>query len=203
PPVGVLGPQTFRAVDALLKGNFRDFVVSFQPAGFHRLFHVPMIELTDQLYEASEVIGGNVRLLHERLSQAASLDEMASITESHLLKYLPAAKPFHPVQVAATEILSRHGRVQLDDLVDSSGLSQRQFERKFVEQVGMSPKLYCRVSRLTFALRLKERHPHQKWTDIIYHAGYFDQMHLIKDFKLMTGSSPSAFSKLISEGFAS
>jgi AraC-like DNA-binding protein len=68
--------------------------------------------------------------------------------------------------------------------------------------VGMSPKLYCRVSRLDYALRLKECDPGSTWTDITYQAGYFDQMHLIKDFKLLTGSSPSEFSRLIAEGFA-
>ena len=70
PPAGVMGPQTWRAVDALWKGNFRDFVVSFQPGGFHRLFGLPMSELTDRVYEASELVGGEVHVLHEQLHAA-------------------------------------------------------------------------------------------------------------------------------------
>jgi hypothetical protein len=65
-----MGPQTWRAVDALWKGNFRDFVVSFQPGGFHRLFGLPMSELTDRVYEASELVGGEVHVLHEQLHAA-------------------------------------------------------------------------------------------------------------------------------------
>lgn len=202
PPAGVMGPQTFRAVDALWKGNFRDFVVSFQPSGFHRLFSLSMTELTDRVYEASELMGGEVCLLHERLYQSASLNEMARLTESFLLKRLATVQPFHAVQLASTGILDHHGRVRLDDLVQKAGLSQRQFERKFIEQVGMGPKLYCRVSRLNNAIRLKEERPDHTWTDITYLAGYFDQMHLIKDFKLLAGATPSEFFRLITEGFA-
>jgi transcriptional regulator GlxA family with amidase domain len=127
---------------------------------------------------------------------------MTRLTETFLLKRLGAVKPFHPVQVAAAAILIRHGQVHLDDLVRETGLSQRQFERKFIEQVGMSPKLYCRVSRLNYALRLKEERPDCPWTDITYEAGYFDQMHLIRDFKLLTAATPSEFVRLIAQGFA-
>ncbi len=161
-----------------------------------------MTELTDRIYEASDLLGREVCLLHERLHQSTSLNEMARVTESFLLKRLAAVKPSHPVQVASASILDRHGQIHLDDLVQKAGLSQRQFERKFIEQVGMGPKLYCRVSRLNYALRLKEAKPDFTWTDITYHAGYFDQMHLIRDFKLLAGATPSEFFRLITEGFA-
>jgi AraC-like DNA-binding protein len=161
-----------------------------------------MIELTDRNYEASEVMGGEVRILHEQLYQSASLDEMARLTETFLLKRLATVKPFHPVHAAAVGILMRHGRVHLDDMVRKTGLSQRQFERKFIEHVGMGPKLYCRVSRLNYALRLKEERPDCPWTDITYEVGYFDQMHLVRDFRLLTSVTPSEFVRLIAEGFA-
>ena len=72
PPAGVMGPQTFRAVDALWRGQFRDFAVSFQPTGFYRLFGLPIIELADRTCEASEVMGAGVRLLHEQLYRCMS-----------------------------------------------------------------------------------------------------------------------------------
>jgi hypothetical protein len=55
PPAGVIGPQTFRAVDALWKGNFRDFVVSFQPSGFYRLFSLPMLHAASQIQDSSDL----------------------------------------------------------------------------------------------------------------------------------------------------
>lgn len=79
----------------------------------------------------------------------------------------------------------------------SSGLSQRQFECKFIEQVGVSPKLYSRIIRLNYALQVKVTRPHLSWTDVTYEAGYFDQMHLVKDFKSLAGETPARFLRMI------
>jgi Domain of unknown function (DUF6597) len=56
-PVGIQGPQSFCVADALWKGRFRDFAVAFQPTGFHRLFGIPMNQLTDRVVEASQLLG--------------------------------------------------------------------------------------------------------------------------------------------------
>lgn len=202
PPAGVMGPQTFRAVDALWRGQFRDFAVSFQPTGFYRLFGLPIIELADRTCEASEVMGAGVRLLHEQLYRCPTLNDMARAAEGFLLERLAAARPYHAVQTAATVILTHHGHVELEDLVHETGLSQRQFERKFAEQIGMGPKHYCRVARLNYVLRLKETRPDRTWTELCYEGGYFDQTHLVKDFKLLAGAAPTEFCRLIAEGFA-
>jgi len=201
PSAGVMGPQTFRAVDALWLGNFRLFVVVFGPTGFHRLVGVPMVELANRVYDASELLGGSVRQLHEELHGAAGLEQMAQIAEAYFNRMAERARRFHPVQIAAAEVIARHGSVCVDKLARTADLSVRQFERKFAEQVGMPPKLYCRVSRLSFLMRLKEAEPHRTWTDLTYLAGYFDQNHLVKEFKALAGAAPSEFFRLIVNGF--
>ena len=141
PPVGIQGPQSFRAADALWKGRFRDFAVAFRPTGFHRLFGIPMNELTDRVVEASQLLGAGVRQLHECLQGAAGLDAMALLTEDFFRGWLPRAHPFHPVQVAASQVIARHGGVTIDDLARAVNLSGRQLERRFVEQVGIPPNV--------------------------------------------------------------
>jgi AraC-like DNA-binding protein len=201
PPVGILGPQTFRVADALWKGRFRDFVVAFRPTGFHRLFGIPMNEITDRVVEASQLLGAGVRQLHECLQSAIGLDAMAHVTESFLRGWLPRARPFHPIQVAASQVIAFHGGIAVDDMARQVELSGRQLERKFMEAVGIPPKLYCRISRLDYALRLKEVTPQRTWTELTYLAGYFDQNHMVKDFKALAGTTPSKFFQLIEDGF--
>jgi AraC-like DNA-binding protein len=201
PPAAFQGPQSFRVVDALWKGRFRDFAVAFHPTGFHRLFGIPMNQLTDQVIEASQLLGAGVRQLHERLQSAAGLSAMALLTEDFCRAPLTRARPFHPVQVAASQVIARNGAVGIDDLALAVNLSGRQLERRFVEQVGMPPKLYCRISRLAYALRLKEATPRRTWTELTYLAGFFDQNHMVKDFKALAGTSPSLFFRLIEDGF--
>jgi AraC-like DNA-binding protein len=197
PAAVVVGPQTWRVADLLLKGKYLVFVVVFQPTGFHRLFGVPMPELTDRACEASDVIGIDLKLLHDRLRESITLVEMVSLTEKFLLRRMAA--PFHPVQSAATGILRRNGQISLNLLVRNSGLSQRQFERKFIQQVGMPPKLYSRIVRLSYALQLKQTRPDLSWTEVTHEAGYFDQTHLVKDFKSLAGDTPSRFFQMIAE----
>jgi AraC-like DNA-binding protein len=197
PSAIIVGPQTYRVADLLLKGRFLVFVIVFQPTGFHRLFGLPMGELTDRACEASDLIGSKAQFLHERLHKSTSLREMVRAAEDFLLAKVAVAQPFHPVQNAAAYVLTHNGQINLDSLVLRSGLSQRQFERKFTEQVGVSPKLYSRIVRLNYALRLKQQRPNLQWTDVTYEAGYFDQMHLVKDFKSLAGETPSRFLRML------
>jgi hypothetical protein len=52
-----------------------------------------------------------------------------------------------------------------------------------------------------YALRLKEATPQRTWTELTFLAGYFDQNHMVKDFKALAGTAPSEFFRLIEEGF--
>jgi methylphosphotriester-DNA--protein-cysteine methyltransferase len=57
--------------------------------------------------------------------------------------------------------------------------------------VGVSPKLYARIARFEAALESKALSTSDSWTDVAHHLGYFDQMHLIHDFKEFSGDIPT------------
>jgi transcriptional regulator GlxA family with amidase domain len=77
----------------------------------------------------------------------------------------------------------------------SANMCTRNFERHFLDEVGMSPKRFSCVVRFNHAFQLKLRYPQKDWTSIAPECGYFDQTHLIKDFKRYSGNCPSAFLK--------
>jgi transcriptional regulator GlxA family with amidase domain len=72
-------------------------------------------------------------------------------------------------------------------------LCQRQFDRKFLERVGISPKQYLQVIRFDKAFRMKNRFPQKDWLTIALHCGYYDYQHLVKDYKEFTGYTPNQF----------
>ena len=72
-------------------------------------------------------------------------------------------------------------------LASRAGLSMRQFERRFIQQVGMRPKMLARVARFEAALEAKARRSTKSWTDVAHEFGYYDQMHMVHDFKEFTG----------------
>ncbi len=189
----LVGPQTHRLADLHLRGRRASLLVHFQPGGFHRLFHLPTELLTDTALDAREVLGRAPDVLYQELSAATS-EARVPLIERYLSSRLPLALPRHAVTDAAQAIRHMRGRVRLHDLVADSGLGERQFERRFREQMGIAPKLYARVARLNFALHLKRSQPLLTWARISQEAGYFDQTHLGKDFKALAGAAPSRVS---------
>jgi transcriptional regulator GlxA family with amidase domain len=75
-------------------------------------------------------------------------------------------------------------------MADSAGLSLRQFERRFLQQVGMSPKLLARIARFEAALDCMARSQTQTWTEVAHRFGYYDQMHMVHEFAEFTGETP-------------
>jgi AraC-like DNA-binding protein len=95
------------------------------------------------------------------------------------------------ISVAANGILQRQGHIRIDDVAGRSGLSQRQFERRFTAQIGVRPKLYARIARFEAALDSRARSHRKSWTEIAHTFGYYDQMHLIHDFERFSGETPT------------
>ncbi|MEQ1731514.1 MAG: helix-turn-helix transcriptional regulator, partial [Vicinamibacterales bacterium] len=193
PAALIVGPQTARRAEVFARGNRDSVVVRFQPAGFYRLFHAGVEPLADTALDACDVIGPEVGRLCVSLSAAPTAECQVSLVNAFFEPRITAARPRHAAADAALAMLDAHGSSRVADMVRASGLSARQFERAFREQMGISPKLFARAARLHFALGLKRINPTHTWTRVSQEAGYFDQTHFVKDFKALAGQTPSTF----------
>ncbi|HKE58842.1 MAG TPA: helix-turn-helix domain-containing protein, partial [Pyrinomonadaceae bacterium] len=90
----------------------------------------------------------------------------------------------------AGKMVARGGVVSLEELVADSGLSGRQLERRFLQEVGLGPKLLARILRFQQVFRAVERNDVQ-WAPIAVECGYYDQSHLIRDFQQFARQSPA------------
>jgi AraC-like DNA-binding protein len=189
----VVGPCTQPRAQLVLCGNLDVFTIQFRPAGFHRLFRTPMDEFADQAFEARSVIGLKLGDLEQKLACASSFGERACVASDFLFDCLTGRPGGDAVAAVANRFLSERGALGVGDAAAEAGLSVRQFERRFSEQVGVPPKLYTRIVRFHAALEAKMRAPRQLWTDIAHDFGYYDQMHMVRDFEDFTGENPTAF----------
>jgi AraC-like DNA-binding protein len=187
----IIGLQTHRRVRLVTKGTLESFCIVFQPAGLFRLFSLPLHELTNHDCEARAVLGPSVSRLQERLGACGSLEERAQITDGFLLRLCLARPCSDGVSAAANEILLYNGQVRIAGFADRAGLSLRQFERRFTQQVGVRPKLYARIARFEAALDSKARSQVKSWTQVAHELGYHDQMHLVHDFEQFSGETPT------------
>jgi AraC-like DNA-binding protein len=198
PRAVVVGPCARRRAELVLHGAFDVFTIQFCAAGFYQLFRVPMDALADQAYEARSVIGPLLTELEHRLADAPSFETRVHIAGDLLLRQLGKPKPADAVAAAAGRLVFSRGAISVGDAAARAGLGVRQFERRFIEQVGLPPKLYARIVRFNAALGAKVADPLRLWTDIAHALGYFDQMHMVHDFEDLSGESPTTFMKRLS-----
>jgi AraC-like DNA-binding protein len=187
----VIGPQTRRWVDLYPSRQVLGFFVVFQPGGFHRLFGHDTSALANYAHPASDVIGRGITCVLERVEAATTLEEMTRAVDSYLTARVHDARGRHAVDQAAHALAEAHGGIHAWTLAERAGLGDRHFRRRFAEHIGMPPKHYAKVARFNFALALKTERPSLTWAAVSQQAGYFDQMHLVKDFKSLTAAPPS------------
>ena len=187
----VVGPQTYRRIEMQLRGTLNTFVIAFQPDGIHRLFSIPMYEVADIDFEAHSVLGSFITRLGERLGNSRSFPERVRIVEEAFLPRALASTGPDGVSTAASGIILAGGRADIPALAARASLSVRQFERRFMQQVGMRPKLFARIARFEAALENKARLGAKSWTDVAHEFGYYDQMHMVHDFAEFTGGTPT------------
>jgi AraC-like DNA-binding protein len=187
----LVGSKTHRHVNLFMRDRVDAFTIAFQPGGCAALFGIPPRELTDQDFDARDVIGPQIHALRDRLGEYSSIADRARIADQFLCGRLADFNHDSPLVRTARVIHRCLGSVQIARLADSAGLGMRQFERRFAHEIGMTPKLYARIVRFESALRCKSASPDIRWTDIACSLGYFDQMHMIHDFKQLSDDTPT------------
>lgn len=190
PDTVLTGPQ-FSRVNIKVHRKLQAIRVDFLPGGLFRLLGIPMHELFDGGFDALDFFDSGCKTLNEQLKNLPDLETGKKLVENYLLSRLPVFSDAIPFDAALMTLLKNDGQLSIEQTASIACLSLKQFERKCSERIGMSPKMYARILRFSKAYRLHEADPNLSWTKIAYEAAYFDQMHLIRDFKVFAGVNPS------------
>ncbi len=196
-PLTVLtGPQYSR-VNVKVHKQIKSVRVDFLPGALHRLLGVPMDELFDMGFDAVDLLGVTMRQLNDQLQEISDLDEAKILIEKFLLHRIHTytTKALLPFDPAMQVLLKAAGDMSIKQVASLACLSIKQFERKCKERIGMNPKTFTRILKFSKAYRLHEQQPTLSWTNIAYKAGYYDQMHVIKGFKVFAGVNPSVIER--------
>jgi AraC-like DNA-binding protein len=187
----VVGPNVNR--HTIIPGrNHLVIKVGFQPGGLYRLLGIPMNELLcNDAFDGLDFWGKEINEINEKLQEAISFTEMILIVEKFLLGYVNRLKQSLPIDDVLPMLIQQGGLINIDQLASQSCLSIRQFERVFKQRIGLPPKYFSRLVRFAKAWIIKEQKPTTSWIKIAHECGYFDQMHLIRDFQEFAGVNPS------------
>jgi len=155
--------------------------VRFQHAGARRFLGMPVGNATDRRVDLESICP---------VPPLASVDDVVRFVASRVEANVDDDPP---IVRCVTWLEREKGRVTIEDLVDASTLGRRQLERRFRDAVGLSPRLFANVLRLRSVFDALEANPAAGWTDAALAAGYFDQSHLIRDFRRFVGCTPAQF----------
>jgi AraC-like DNA-binding protein len=191
----VLAGQQTSVINRYLHGaEFLTFNIIFQPTAIFRLMGIPSFELTDKYLEATSIFSSRINLVLEQLQNASSYQQMILIGEQFVNGLVLKAKAStHRIDEISRMMPFFNSKISLAWLGNESGLSPKQFTRKFYERAGVNPKAYMSIIRFNKAFNIKNAYPEWDWLQIALDSGYFDYQHLAKDYKKFTGYNPNQF----------
>lgn len=193
PEMAVVGPQGSRRMHVYASGTLHIFNILLQPTALHQLFGIDMTRLIGEGLPARDVLGRVAAELESAVRLAPDFPSRVAAAERWFGSMLERGSPEDGITETSRRLLAAHGNVRISTMADRSGLSGRQFQRRFARQVGLPPKLFARTIRFDAALTARRGHPGKSWTRIIHDAGYFDQAHFIRECHALVGLPPSAF----------
>jgi AraC-like DNA-binding protein len=184
--------------------------VHFRPGGAFPFLGIAATELTDSHANLEDLWGRQAAELRSKPCEAHTVRDRFQILHEVLINRIHPVPNQYPAVEFALRQFDTVGRCSsIRQVAAELGLSQRRFIELFAIQVGLTPKLLCRILRFQRARALATRNgglqsaagecepaPEIEWADIAIACGYYDQAHFINDFRSLSGVSPSEYVQL-------
>lgn len=174
--------------------------VRFRPGAARMFFPIAAQELHNVDIALNEILPADADRLLNEVCCVHTEDAQFAAVENYLKQKLREAAPTHPAVCYGVAQLSRGGLRRIQQIQLETGLSHTRFIQLFREHVGLTPKLFCRVRRFRALVDHIEKCVPVNWAELAIDCGYFDQAHLIRDFRAFAGITPLEYSQTIATG---
>lgn len=168
--------------------------VRFHEGGAYPCLGLPLSELRNDTKLLAALEDPELLRLRERLAAAPSLPARIGLLDDWLLGRLAHGPERHPlVPASLARLQAARGRLPMSTLAQDFAISQRQLERLYQSQVGMSPKQYAQLLRVEAARLALKHQPLVSTAQLAAEHGYYDQSHFIREFSAVIGLTPYAY----------
>lgn len=187
---------TLRASD-----RFSTIGTFFYPNALKTIFGFNADELTDSCTNLDDLKEKRESPLSEQLANTEDLNSRIILLSSWLQTQIQRNhhSEDEAIQYVLRRIVQTKGSIPLKELHAMAHLSERTFERKFKQYVGVPPKLFSRIVRFQASFQQMNNNDYDKLSDLAFNHEYADQSHFIRAFKEFTGYSPLQYQKAAAE----
>lgn len=194
PRIAVVGPVT-QARILRVGRSVRALGAGVRSTLTRAIFGVPASELVDKIVPLDELWSHDDV---ERLSPVVcgSGRACASALRDVLLARIRQPAPADVLADSARRLIAVHGgRVSIETMARSYGLPRQQFSSRFGDAAGLPPKLFARITRFQALVNMLLSTDATKWATLSFEAGFYDQAHMINEFRTFAGAPPTTFFK--------
>jgi len=175
--------------------------IEFNPKGAYRFFSLSFNDIQNRIYSLSDIFGNAAKQLTEQINNTISLQQKIDLIQNFLLKQLSLHNEDSIFDYCIEKILTSRGSVTVKELESKTGYSSRWLNMKFKDKLGVSPKNLSSIVRFNQYYQSFILGSEESLFKNDFHQLYYDQSHLIKDFKRFTGLPPTKLEKHIN-GFS-
>ncbi|MBR0716581.1 AraC family transcriptional regulator [Bradyrhizobium liaoningense] len=166
--------------------------VDFTPLGAYRFYGGAVPDLTARMVGLGDVLGQDGRCLSEMVAEAEGWQRRFEIVENFVLRRA-VHEPSPAIAAALDRLWRSAGTVRIGEIAADIGWSRKHLARRFHYEIGVAPKTLAQMLRFHRACALARTSAAGGWAAIAVEAGYADQAHLVRDFRVFSGETPTAW----------
>lgn len=175
------------------QGNYM-IGIKFKQGGAYHFFKFPLAQFSNKIASLNDILNGESVQLREILMAKKSSDDIKNILDRYLLMKIDQLNgAFDIVDFAINKVKVNGSPALIKNLCEAANISNKHLISLFNEKVGLSPKLVYRINKFLKVIELIHNKDVINWSEIAYQCHYYDQAHLINDFKSFSGISPKKY----------
>ncbi|MCL9804318.1 AraC family transcriptional regulator [Flavobacterium amniphilum] len=196
-PVFFLYGQTIKPIELIMEGSYKLIIIQLYPFVLQKFFGLDPKSINDNCYNLLQLEMSEIQNTVSSLKIEPDTTNRIQTISGFLQTVFEEKKQLldYKIRQSIQLILDNNGQLSISELCTATELNERTLERRFLNEVGISPKQFSRIIQFQQSLEQLTEKDYDKLTDIVYSNGFADQSHFIKVFKAFTGKTPKVFLK--------
>lgn len=174
-------------------GSVRIVGVRFRIGGLAPFTEVPLSPWTGRTVPPEAILGAGVSRLEPALNDANEPSRRTALLDDFFMRRLRIDDAQRIFERALAKLLAADSPLPSEALADAASATPRQVQRLFAHRLGLPPRTTARILRFQRAIRQLMVDPEVPLAEIAADAGFYDQAHLVREFRQFTGGVPRGY----------